>query len=179
MPLPNTGSILASLTQLTQFNRSSVLTERVKDLTINEFVCLLDFITAEFQQFLRALDMINNEALETMLEQVMDAFTLKIGQILQAEKTLIFLVDSETNQLWAKLEESETTNSRHLRMPFNVGIPGYVAAHEELLNIPDTEADGRFDATIDTLPHCKIRSVLCVPIHNEQKRLIAVVEMIN
>ncbi|NEO86934.1 MAG: GAF domain-containing protein, partial [Spirulina sp. SIO3F2] len=41
------------------------------------------------------------------------------------------------------------------------------------------EADGRFDATIDTLPHCKIRSVLCVPIHNEQKRLIAVVEMIN
>ncbi|MEM8639667.1 MAG: GAF domain-containing protein [Cyanobacteria bacterium P01_G01_bin.54] len=179
MPLPNTGSILASLTQLTQFNRNSVLTERVKDLSINEFVCLLDFITAEFQQFLRALDMINNEALETMLEQVMDAFTLKIGQILQAEKTLIFLVDSETNQLWAKLSESSHANSRHLRVPFNVGIPGYVATHEELLNIADAPADERFNGAVDTLPGCTIQSVLCVPIHNEQDRLIAVVEMIN
>ncbi|MGB0560869.1 MAG: GAF domain-containing protein [Spirulinaceae cyanobacterium] len=179
MPLPNTGSILASLTQLTQFNRNSVLTERVKDLSINEFVCLLDFITAEFQQFLRALDMINNEALETMLEQVMDAFTLKIGQILEAEKTLIFLVDSETNQLWAKLDDSTHTNSRHLRMSFHVGIPGHVATHQELLNLADAPADERFNPAVDNLPGCTTRSVLCVPIHNEQGRLIAVVEMIN
>lgn len=179
MPLPNTGSILASLTQLTQFNRNSVLTERVKDLSINEFVCLLDFITAEFQQFLRALDMINNEALETMLEQVMDAFTLKIGQILQAEKTVIFLVDNETNQLWAKLDESQVTNSRHLRMPFNVGIPGHVATHQHVLNIADTHTDDRFDAAIDNWPGYAINSLLCVPIFNDQGRLIAVVEMIN
>ena len=79
MTLSNTGSVLATLTQLTQLNRTSVLTHRVKDLSVPEFICLLDFITAEFQQFLRAIEMINNEALETMLEQVMDAFTLKIG----------------------------------------------------------------------------------------------------
>jgi adenylate cyclase len=70
MTLSNVGSILASLTQLTQLNRTSALTHRVKDLSVPEFICLLDFITAEFQQFLRAIEMINNEALETMLEQV-------------------------------------------------------------------------------------------------------------
>jgi hypothetical protein len=32
MTLSNTGSVLATLTQLTQLNRTSVLTHRVKDL---------------------------------------------------------------------------------------------------------------------------------------------------
>ena len=93
MTLPNSGSVLATLTELTQVNRTHALLRRVKDLSVNEFVCLLDFITAEFQQFLRAIELINNEALETMLEKVLEAITLKIGQILQAEHTAIFLVD--------------------------------------------------------------------------------------
>src|SRR4028119_1012491 len=108
MTLSNTGSVLATLTQLTQLNRTSVLTHRVKDLSVNEFVCLLDFITAEFQQFLRAIELINNEALETMLEKVLEAITLKIGQILQAEQTTIFLVDHDKGQLWSKVPQDNT-----------------------------------------------------------------------
>jgi adenylate cyclase len=127
MTLSNTGSVLATLTQLTQLNRTSVLTHRVKDLSVPEFICLLDFITAEFQQFLRAIEMINNEALETMLEQVMDAFTLKIGQILQADRTTIFLVDADKGQLWAKIPQSETNKAIELRIPLNVGLAGHVA----------------------------------------------------
>jgi adenylate cyclase len=73
MTLSNADSLLATLTQLTQVNRTSVLSHRVKDLSVPEFICLLDFITAEFQNFLRAIDMIGNEALETMLDQVLEA----------------------------------------------------------------------------------------------------------
>jgi len=73
MTLSSVGSILATLNQLTQFNRTSALTYRVKDLSVAEFICLLDFITAEFQQFLRAIDMSGSEALETMLDQVLEA----------------------------------------------------------------------------------------------------------
>jgi adenylate cyclase len=57
MTLPNSGSVLATLTELTQVNRTHALLSRVKDLSVNEFVCLLDFITAEFQQFIRAIDL--------------------------------------------------------------------------------------------------------------------------
>ncbi len=78
MTLPNPGSVLATLTELTQVNRTHALLHRVKDLSVNEFVCLLDFITAEFQQFLRAIELINNEALETMLEKVLEAIIMKL-----------------------------------------------------------------------------------------------------
>ena len=188
MTLSNAGSILATLTQLTQFNRTSALTSRVKDLSVPEFICLLDFITAEFQQFLRALEMINNEALETMLEQVMDAFTLKIGQILQADRTTIFLVDAEKGQLWAKIPQTETnkamdaTASRstiELRIPLNVGLAGQVATTGECLNIPDAYNHPLFNKEVDERPGYHTHTLLCMPIFSSTKQVVAVVQLLN
>jgi adenylate cyclase len=179
MTLSNTGSVLATLTQLTQLNRTSVLTHRVKDLSVPEFICLLDFITAEFQQFLRAIEMINNEALETMLEQVMDAFTLKIGQILQADRTTIFLVDAEKGQLWAKIPQTETNKAIELRIPLNVGLAGHVATTGEYLNIPDAYNHPLFNKEVDERPGYHTHTLLCMPIFSSNNQVVAVVQLLN
>ncbi len=179
MTLSNTGSILATLTQLTQLNRNNALTDRVQDLSITEFICLLDFITAEFQQFLRAIDMINNEALETMLEQTMEAFTLKIGQILQADRTTIFLFDAEKGQLWARLSSPETGENREVRLPLNVGIAGYVAATGTSLNIGDAYNHPRFNREIDERPGYHTKTLLCMPILSSSNQVVAVVQLLN
>jgi len=179
MTLSNTGSVLATLTQLTQLNRTSALTHRVKDLSVPEFICLLDFITAEFQQFLRAIEMINNEALETMLEQVMDAFTLKIGQILQADRTTIFLVDADKGQLWAKIPQSESNKSVELRIPLNIGIAGHVATTGEYLNILDAYNDPSFNKEVDERPGYHTHTLLCMPIYSSNKQVVAVVQLLN
>jgi adenylate cyclase len=178
MTLSNTGSILATLTQLTQFNRTNALTNRVKDLSIGEFICLLDFITAEFQQFLRALDMINNEALETMLEQVMEAFTLKIGQILKADRTIIFLVDSAKGLLWAKVN-TDSGEPKDLRIPINVGIAGHVAASGQSLNIPNAYQHPLFNKEIDERPGYNTKTLLCMPIVSSRGQVVAVVQLLN
>jgi adenylate cyclase len=179
MTLSNTGSVLATLTQLTQLNRTSVLTHRVKDLSVPEFICLLDFITAEFQQFLRAIEMINNEALETMLEQVMDAFTLKIGQILQADRTTIFLVDADKGQLWAKIPQSETNKAIELRIPLNVGLAGHVATTGQCLNIPDAYNHPLFNKEVDERPGYHTNTLLCMPILSSSNKVVAVVQLLN
>jgi adenylate cyclase len=179
MTLSNVGSILATLTQLTQLNRTSALTHRVKDLSVPEFICLLDFITAEFQQFLRAIEMINNEALETMLEQVMDAFTLKIGQILQADRTTIFLVDVDKGQLWAKIPQGENHRPLELRIPLNVGLAGHVATTGECLNIPDAYNHSLFNKEVDERPGYHTYTLLCMPILSSSKQVVAVVQLLN
>ncbi len=176
---PNTGSILATLTQLTQINRTSNLTHRVKDLSVPEFICLLDFITAEFQQFLRAIDMINNEALESMLEQVMDAFTLKVGQILQADRTTIFLLDSDKNQLWAKIPQGEVGRPLELRIPLNIGIAGHVAVTGECLNIAEPYKHQLFNREVDERPGYQTRNLLCMPIFSSSNQVVAVVQLLN
>lgn len=176
---PNTGSILATLTQLTQLNRTNNLTHRVKDLSVPEFICLLDFITAEFQQFLRAIDMINNEALESMLEQVMDAFTLKIGQILEADRTTIFLLDSEKGQLWAKIPQGDMGRPLEMRIPLNIGIAGHVAVTGECLNIAQPYQHHLFNREVDERPGYQTRNLLCMPIFSSSNQVVAVVQLLN
>ncbi len=179
MTLSNVDSILATLTQLTQFNRTSALTHRVKDLSVPEFICLLDFITAEFQQFLRAIEMINNEALETMLDQVLEAIALKIGQILQAEHTTIFLVDHDRGQLRSKIVQDNTQKSIEISTPINVGIAGHVATTGEYLNIPDASSHQLFNSELERQLGFQIRNILCMPILSSKDQVIAVVQLTN
>ena len=178
MTFSNTGSVLATLTQV---NFMGALTSRVKSLPVPELVCLLDFITAEFQQFIRAMDLINNEALETLLEQLLDAFTVKIGQILQADRTTIFLVDSNKNQLWHKTVDPQTGEDVEVRLPMDVGILGYVATSGKSINVASARSHEHFNAEIDQPPGYQIESMLCMPIFSSksQQEPVAVVRLLN
>ncbi|MBA3921485.1 MAG: GAF domain-containing protein [Nostocaceae cyanobacterium] len=179
MTLPNAGSVLATLTEFTQVNRANALIRRVKDLSVNEFVCLLEFITAEFQQFLRAIELINNEALETMLEKVIEAITLKIGQILQAEHTTIFLVDHDKSQLWSKVPQDHTAKPLEIRIPINVGIPGHVAITGECLNIADAPRHALFSPELEKQLGYQIRDILCMPVVSSKNQIVAIVQLVN
>ncbi|MBE9181043.1 GAF domain-containing protein [Oculatella sp. LEGE 06141] len=172
----SSGDMLATLSQ---GNRKGDLTARVKDLPVAQFRDLLEQITTEFQHFLRAIDMINNEALETMLEQVLEAFTLKIGQILQADRTTIFLVDEEKEQLWSKIAQGEKDKSLEIRVPLNTGIAGHVAMTGDCLNIPDAYSHPLFNRDVDQQTGYRTRNILCMPIFSMKNRVVAVVQLLN
>ncbi|MDJ1176498.1 adenylate/guanylate cyclase domain-containing protein [Roseofilum capinflatum] len=176
MTLPNTGSVLATLAQV---NMMGALTARVKDLPVKEFICLLDFITAEFQQFLRAIELINNEALEAMLEQILDALTLKIGQILQADRTLIFLVNEDKGQLWSKINQPDAEKPIEIRFPLHVGMAGHVAITGECLNVEDAPSHPLFQPELDKQTNYQTKSLLCMPILSSKGQVVAVVQLSN
>ncbi|PZO43166.1 MAG: adenylate/guanylate cyclase domain-containing protein [Shackletoniella antarctica] len=168
------------ITALSLVNQHSSLTNRVRDLPTPQFISLLDQITAEFEHFLRAIDMINNESLEVMLEQILEAFTLKIGQILQAERTTIFMVDQEKQELWSKIAQGDGVRSLEIRVPMGKGISGYVATNVTPLNIPDAYADDRFDSTYDQKHGYRTRSILCMPVLSKKTdNIVAVVQLLN
>ncbi|MBD2485635.1 adenylate/guanylate cyclase domain-containing protein [Planktothrix sp. FACHB-1365] len=178
MTFSNAGSILATLTQV---DRMGLLAARVKNLPIGEFICILDFITAEFQQFLRAIDLINNEAIETLLEQLLDAFTLKIGQILQADCTTIFLINRSKNQLWYTKVDEETGQAKEIRLPIDAGILGYVAQTGEVMNVVDAHNCPLFEAEVDEPVGYHTHTILCMPIFSSQnpEEAVAVVRLLN
>lgn len=178
MTFSDAGSILATLTQT---NRMGALARRVKDLPVPEFVCLLDFITAEFQQFLRAIELINNDALETMLEQLLDAFTLKLGQIIRADRTAIFLVDTEKKQLWSKITPAPNTQPLEIRIPVHIGIVGRVAETGEIINISDAYSHSSFSKEVDEHPGYQTKNLLCIPIFSNKNtsEVVAVVQLLN
>ncbi len=168
------------LVNLAQVDRRGDLTRQVKDLPVPQFTNLLDQITKEFEHFLQAIDMINNEALETMLEQILEAFTLKIGQILQADRTTIFLVDEERDELWSKVAQGEGEEFLEIRVPLGAGIAGYVATTGEYLNIPDAYSHPLFNRDVDKQTGYRTRNILCMPIlSKERDQVVAVVQLLN
>jgi adenylate cyclase len=168
--------MLATLTQ----SRKENLTDRVKDLPTGQFVELLEQITREFEHFLQAIEMINTDSLETMLEQILEAFTLKIGQILQADRATIFLVDKDKEQLWSKIAQTENGESLELRLSIHTGIAGHVAQTGECLNIPDAYTHPLFNKEVDRETGYQTRNILCMPIFNTKgDRVVAVVQLLN
>ncbi|NJN01704.1 MAG: GAF domain-containing protein [Leptolyngbyaceae cyanobacterium SL_1_1] len=176
MASSNSRSMLAALSQV---NHQASLTNKVRDLPTNQFVDLLDQITREFEHFLRAIDMINNEALETMLEQILEAFTLKIGQILEAERTTIFMVDETKQELWSKIASGESDQKLEIRVSMHKGIAGHVATTGEYLNISDAYEDIRFDSSIDKKTGYRTRNILCMPVFSSRNNVVAVVQLLN
>ena len=174
---PSSGIMLALFSLA---NREGDLTTQVKDLPDDQFSDLLDQITDEFGHCLRAIDLINNDALETMLEQLLAAFTLKIGQILQADRTTIFLVDEEREMLWSKVAQGQSDRQLdELRLPLNGGIAGHVATTGASLNIPDAYANHLFNPEIDRQTGYVTRNILCMPIFDTRQQVVAVAQLLN
>lgn len=177
MTFSPTGSILATLTH---GNRMGALASRLQGSTVSEFICLLDFITAEFQQSLLAFELIDNEALETLLEQLLDAFTQKISQLLDAERAIIFLIDEEQGQLWSSTHSSDS-QYQELRLPLDTGVVGHVATTGEFLNLSHPQEHPLFNPQFDEIAGGEARNILCAPIYSskDNQQRVGVVELLN
>jgi putative ABC transport system ATP-binding protein len=164
---------------LTQSNRSGELSHRLTGLPEEQFVSLLDDVTVEFQRFLHMIDLSNTAAFESMLEQVIEAFTVKVGQLLRADRATLFLVDAERGELWSKVAQSGGEKSLDIRIPITAGIAGKVAATGKSLNIPDAYDEPLFNREVDDRTGYRTRSILCVPIVDRQGRTFAVAQLLN
>jgi len=148
-------------------------------LTVIQFAQLLERTTGEFQQLLHVTEVSHSDAFETMLDQVLEAFTLKVGQILHADRATLFLVDAAKGELWSKVAQSDGERPLEIRMPIAAGIAGQVATTGEARNITDVYDEPLFNRDVDTRTGYRTRSMLCVPIANSKQRVFAVAQLLN
>ena len=178
-----TNAVISSTQQmldmLTLSNRKGELTRKVKDLAVPQFLGLLDQVTGESQQFLRVIDLCENEAFESMLDQVLEAFTLKVGQLLDAERATLFLVDHERGELWSKVAQNEGEKPLEIRTPLAAGIVGHVATTGKSLNVPDAYNEPLFNRDVDQRTGYRTRSILALPLLNRRDQVFAVVQLLN
>lgn len=167
------------LTMLAEQNRKGQLTRHVKDLTDKQFAQMLERVTGEFEQLLYISEVSHSEAFESMLDQVLEAFTLKVGQILHAERVTLFLVDEAKGELWSKVAQSDGQRPLTIRMPVSEGIAGQVATTGVARNISDVYEDPLFNRDIDQRTGYRTRSMLCLPIQNRRGQLFAVAQLLN
>jgi putative ABC transport system ATP-binding protein len=160
-------------------NRRGDLVRRVADMSDDEFTQLFEQVTEQARDFIEVSALASNEAFESMLEQMLVAFTRRIGDTLDADRASLFLVDETTGELWSKVARDVGGEIFDIRIPLGKGIAGAVVATGKTLNIPDAYSDSRFEPAVDRRSGYRTKNLLCVPIFDSESRVFGVAQLLN
>ncbi|MEG3848095.1 GAF domain-containing protein [Microcoleus sp. herbarium19] len=177
-PSPPSSAIIPS-----QGNFSSILAPLNKDsfkLVVKEAEYKLKVVN----DTLGMLDnILKSEGFDAILNDMLQSITLKTGELLNADRTTIFLVDDEKEELWAIVAKDENGKNLEIRVPAHVGIAGEVATFQKVVNIPyDFYSDPRSANAkkFDEKNGYRTYTMLAMPLINEETgELVAVVQLIN
>lgn len=164
-----------------------------KKLSFSEFIAPLNQknfrrelteVEKQLRVVYQTLSMLNfdNQNFEAILNEMLSAIALKIGELLAADRTTIYILDEEQNELWSTIAKDDGEGSLEIRIPVGQGIAGEVASSKQVINIPfDFYNDHRSSAAKESDKKTGYRtySMLTLPLLNEQGDLIAVVQLIN
>lgn len=96
---------------------------------------------------------------------------------IQADRCTVFMLDKEKNELWSKVALG--MDSQEIRFPADKGLAGYVVKTGEPLNIPDAYNDPRFNSDIDKETGYRTKTILCMPIKNNNQEIIGAFQVLN
>lgn len=96
---------------------------------------------------------------------------------IQADRCTVFMYDKDKNELWSKVALG--MDSQEIRFPADKGLAGYVVKTGEPLNIPNAYNDPRFNPDIDKETGYHTKTILCMPIKNNNQEIIGAFQVLN
>lgn len=114
---------------------------------------------------------------EMQLDNLLPVIIQKTTEVMDADRSSLFIYDSETQELWSKVAEG--MDAKEIRFPVGVGIAGDVAKTLKTSNIQDAYKDERFNPDFDKKTNYRTKSVLCMPMLNNEGELVGVVQVLN
>jgi putative methionine-R-sulfoxide reductase with GAF domain len=175
-----TDSVIANnqlmMSTLANNRRKQPIDEMVDGLDEAAFRALLEEITDESRRFMEATALANDAAFSSMLERGLFAFTRKLGQVLNADRSSLFLVEDDS--LVLKVAEN-IENMGEIRIPVGSGVAGAVAETGQSIRIDDAYADPRFNRDVDLQTGYRTRSILSLPVSDQSGKVFAVAQLLN
>lgn len=112
------------------------------------------------------------------LDHLLDEIVGKTTELLEGDRSTLYLVDEATGQLWSKVLEGE--EHREICLPIGAGVAGWVAKSGRRLLIPDAYEDDRFNAEFDRRSGYLTRDILTCPVRRPQQGgVIGVIQVLN
>ncbi|MGD7044958.1 HD domain-containing phosphohydrolase [Jeotgalibacillus proteolyticus] len=96
-------------------------------------------------------------------------------KLIQADRCTLWLLDEEKHLLWAKVSHGLD----RIEVPADSGLVGHALSTGEPVVVDHAYNDPRFNADIDKESGYVTKSVLCIPIRNDEAHLIGVYQAIN
>ncbi|MGB3404050.1 MAG: GAF domain-containing protein [Microcoleaceae cyanobacterium] len=155
-------------------------------LTKDTFVGVVKDVEKKLETVNQTLSMLENlldaQGFEAILNEMLSSITFKTGELLNADRATIWLIEEDKHELWSIVAEGNDGKPLELRIPAGAGIAGEVAMEKKIVNIPyDFYDDPRSAAAkqMDKKNGYRTYSMLVMPLLNEEEELVAVVQLLN
>ena len=161
----------------TQTNQHVI--EQIEAAGTEDFAEALNTLTRESTDLMRILELAGDETFRALLSKVLQSVTFKIGELLEAERATLYLVDRDAEEIWAEVARDEAGKPVEIRMRLGDGIAGHVGQTGEAVNIPDAYEDERFNREVDERTGFRTKSILCLPLRRKDGEVFAVTQLLN
>lgn len=111
-------------------------------------------------------------AVDDVLRLLVDAITQRFA----ADRGTLYLVDQARKELVSRV--AHLPEIKEIRLRLGDGIAGWVASRGQRVNKVSSRPDPRFDASVDGRTGYQTRSILAVPVWEDQ-RVIGVLQLLN
>jgi adenylate cyclase len=134
----------------------------------------LERVQREELEVLTIAEAISTELhIDTLFARIIAAAT----QLLNAERSTLFLFDPAKDELWSQIAEG--TGQKEIRIPSGAGIAGAAFTSGEVEVVPDAYADARFNREVDRISGYRTRNLIAVPIIEKTGERLGVVQVLN
>ena len=106
---------------------------------------------------------------KTLVQQLMNQTS--------SERGSIFIIDQNTGHLYSLYAHG--LDEPNIQLNLKLGIAGLVAVSGQVLNIKDAASDNRFDSSIDKKTGYRTKTILALPLIDQNGENIGVIEVIN
>lgn len=113
----------------------------------------------------------------TDIDELLKVIAEETRNAMQADRCTVFLWDKDSNELWSKVALG--VENKEIRFPADKGLAGYVVQSGETLNITDAYSDSRFNPEVDKNTGYRTKTILCMPIMNNNHEIIGAFQVLN
>ncbi|MCK4795233.1 MAG: GAF domain-containing sensor histidine kinase, partial [Desulfobacteraceae bacterium] len=114
---------------------------------------------------------------EMNIEVLFEVIMVQTNQLMDTQRSTVFLHDDKSRELWALVATSMKRNE--IRIPDDYGVAGWVFQHNTPLTINDVYNDPRFYSEVDKKSGFRTNNIICIPLINKKGKCIGTLQALN
>lgn len=115
--------------------------------------------------------------LESDIDNVLAGSMDKLNEIMDSERSSIFLFDALNQQLTSF--SSQDLEKKDIRIPKSSGVAGWVFEHREPALVNNTDTDSRFFKGVDVITGFQTRNMICTPLIDYKENCLGTLQSLN
>jgi two-component system response regulator HydG len=150
------------------------LRDCVKNLALAERYADMD---EGFEMFSLLLSLFKDVTQFGHKEGFIDSMLVEVTRLINAQKAMVFLINTETNELEA--HSATGIDKSILKFDYRKGVAGTVFTTGVSLNIDAKHERIKSFEKLDKKTGIETKSVICSPVYNREDKIIGVIQILN